>query len=171
MISVPFRHRNTSSSSSPAIFMLLGLWPWLLQAAMACSLAVLPWVPLFYCLLFTTLFAIYMNFEDLSILKTGQVLVSWVVEASDLPHCDTYHRSSREHQSAFALWSLYSPRRVKQFAWRVGGHEHLPNLQLLWETAMTVHETQQSWSKWAGSLVPTRVCYGIIRRTAILLVY
>ena len=39
-----------------------------------------------------------MNFEYLSILKTGQVLLSYVVEVSDLPNFDKFHLSSIEYK-------------------------------------------------------------------------
>ena len=76
MISVTFRYRHTSSLESSTMIMLLGFGAWVLHAAAAYSLAVLLDAHFLCCLLFTTLFAIDMNFEDLSILKTGQVLVS-----------------------------------------------------------------------------------------------
>ena len=74
----------------------------LLQVVAACSLVVIPYAHYFYFLPFTTLFAINMNFEYLSILKTGQALLSLVVEVSDLPLYEKYHLSSIKHKSAFA---------------------------------------------------------------------
>ena len=91
--------------------MFLGFGAWVLHAGAACSLDVLPYAHCFYCLLFTTLFSIDIKFEDLSILKTGQVLLSMVVEVSDLPHYDKYYLSSKENKVASAHCSLYNLTR------------------------------------------------------------
>ena len=69
----------------------------LLRVAVACSLAVLLQDSMFCSAIFTTLFAIDMNFEDLSILKTGQLFLSRVVEVSDLPKFDKFHLSSLDY--------------------------------------------------------------------------
>ena len=82
--------------------MLLGFDACLLWVVVACSLVVLRQFHLFCILLFTTLFSINMNFEEMSILKTGQALLSGVVEVSDLPNFDKFHLSSIVYKLAFS---------------------------------------------------------------------
>ena len=77
----------------------------LLQVVVACSLAALLQVSLFCNVIFTTLFAIDMNFEYLSILKTGKVLLSYVVEVSDLPNFDKFHLRNIEFKPTLSHWT------------------------------------------------------------------
>ena len=104
VFSVPFQCSNPSGLGFSAILMLQRLDARLLWIVAACSLAALLWVPLFCSLFFTTLFSIDMNFEDLSILKNGQALLSRVVEVSDLPKFDKFHLSSIEYKLKFSRW-------------------------------------------------------------------
>ena len=56
-----------------------------------CSLVVLPRFHLFFIFLFTTLFAIDMDYEELSILKTRKYPQARVVDANDSPNFDKFH--------------------------------------------------------------------------------
>ena len=100
--------------------MLLRFDAWLLWVAAACSLAALPRVHFFCRLFFTTLFAIDMNFEDLSILKTRQALLSRVVEVSDLLHFDKFHLSNIDYKLQLALHPFCDPLIQGAHVWIAG---------------------------------------------------
>ena len=157
------------------------MWPWSFHhshaleswcaVSMAYSLAVFLRVSLFCSTFFTTLFVIYMKFEYLSILKIGQVLLSWVLEVRDFPEYDKFHLNSIEFKLTLACWTPRSLLRAIGPTWRGGFHCRLSSLQNLWKTAETVDRTPQSFSKWVVSLVPMWACSGATRRAATLLIY
>ena len=157
------------------------MWPWSFHhshaleswctVAAACSLAVLLQFYLFCSTFFTTLFVIYMSFEDLSILKTGQALLSRVVEVSDLLNFDKFHLSSIDYKPTLTPWPSRSLLRAEDPAWRGGSQGRLSSLSNLWKTAGTLVRTPQSLSKWDGSLVPTGVCSGATDKAGTLLIY
>ena len=72
-----------------------------------------------------------MNFEDLSILQTGQALLSKVVEVSDLRHFDKFHLSSIEYKQKLACWPSHSLLRFRDPTWMGGSYDHLSTLLTL----------------------------------------
>ena len=157
------------------------MWPWSFRhshaleswcaVAAACSLVALLQFSLFCSTFFTTLFVIYMSFEDLSILKTGQALLSWVLEVRDFIEYEKFHLSNIEFKPTLSHWTSHILLRVVGPAWRGGYHCRLPTLQNLWKTVETMDWTPQSFSKWVGSLVPMGACSGATKRAATLLIY